>query len=61
MAEKCLEVKTDRGNIILIPISNISFVVEGDRGINYIHLKDGKQPIETTRYIGALRAEIENE
>lgn len=58
---KTIEIKTDRGDIIIIPKENILFIQEGQRGINYIHLKDSKHPIETTRYIGFLKEELEKD
>lgn len=57
---KMMEIKNDRGKTILIPKDNIFCIIEGDRGINYIYLKDSKDPFETTEYINSLKAKFES-
>lgn len=60
MANKTLEVKTDRGNRIIIPIENILYVMEGDRQTNYIYLKDSKEPIETAKNLDEINRIIQS-
>lgn len=57
---KIIEIKDNRDQTVLIPKENISYIIGGGHGINYIYLKDKTYAIETTEYISSLKAKFES-
>lgn len=53
-----IEITTISGDRILIPFNNIEYVNEGDRGTNYIKLKTSIHPVETTKRLESIKAEM---